>query len=258
MTPQGYSFYVSGNNWSSLSNPWSGTATGQPPGLATGDYVLLSVPLCPKGVGLSAVSANVGTFTTLAKALIGIPTIIRLGWEFDGILPSGQGWMDWGPVIHGNTPALYASASAVAIKAMKAANPALKFDLSCNIGSSSLAQLQAYLGNNASLYDFFGGDHYDNVGGGGNAVQYGPVVQLCAVNNKPLSAAEWGLNGTDNPAFINTMSQLLTNPAGYAKAENWPVYTVGYHSYFSAALSINSDITQFPNSMAAFKTDFGP
>lgn len=252
VAPNGYEFFVSGNTWSSIANPWSGTYNGQNPGVAHGQFVLLSVPLCPSGSGVSTVASNLSTFTTLATALVGTPTIIRLGWEFDGV---GYGF-PWSPGVNGNTAGGYASAFASAVGAMRSANPKLRYDFCCAIGSSNLSQLQSFYPGDAYV-DFIGGDHYDNVGGGGDASQYGPPVNLASSRGKPLSCGEWGLNGTDDPTFINDMAQLFLDPGAAATRYSWPHYMVGYQSYFSFNGSINSDITQFPNSAAAFTADFG-
>ena len=53
------------------------------------------------------------------------------------------------------------------------------------------------------------------------------------------------------------MCQVITNPAATSAANGWPKYSIGSTSYFSAALSIDSVITNKPNSLAAFKADCG-
>ena len=66
-------------------------------------------------------------------------------------------------------------------------------------------------------------------------------------HGKFVSVPEWGLNGVDDPAFINDMYGFIRNPGN----------DVAYSSYFSYDGAVNSDITQFPNSEAAFTHDFG-
>jgi hypothetical protein len=61
-----------------------------------------------------------------------------------------------------------------------------------------------------------------------------------------VSVPEWGLNGADDPAFIDDMHGFVVNPAN----------DVGYSSYFSYDGVVDSDITQFPNSEAAFGQAF--
>jgi hypothetical protein len=249
---RGYSFYVAGGTWSSISNPWSGTATGQPPTLGAGQIVLLSVPLTPNNTGLSSVPSNLSTFRTLATNLVGTPTIVRLGWEFDG------NWFPWGNGVGTNTAAQYVTAWQDVIPAMRANNAELTFDWSANIGTSNLTQLETFYPGDFYV-DYIGGDYYDNNGSGGNtASNYGPVVNLANARGKPLSTGEWGLNGTDDPTFINNMAQLFLRPQAAAARYGWPAYSVAYQSYFSFdGSNINSDITQFPNAKAAYTADFG-
>lgn len=241
---QAYSFYTTGDTW--------GTIGSYVPSGMSGKTLLLGVNLSPSGVGLSAVAANLATFRSLASNLIGTTTIVRLGWEFGG------NWFDWAVGSgnpHGNTPAQFATATGQVINAMKAVNPALKFDLSDNTGSSTLAQLMVVVGSNAALWDYVGGDHYDP--GGGVVTQFAPYVQLAHNLGKPLSIGEWGLKDAgDDPAFITNMAQLIQNPVATATRYGWPSYTMGYHSYFSLA-SYGSDITAFPNSLNAYKAAFG-
>ena len=52
----------------------------------------------------------------------------------------------------------------------------------------------------------------------------------------PVAIPEWGLNGADDPTFINVMAGLIKNPANDITVE----------AYFNFAGDTNSDITQFP------------
>ena len=72
------------------------------------------------------------------------------------------------------------------------------------------------------------------------------TVNFAKAHGKFASVPEWGLNGADDAAFINDMYGFITNPNN----------DVGYSSYFSYDGVVNSDITQFPNSAAAFGHDF--
>lgn len=245
MTLSGYSDFTDGTSWGSI-------ASYSPPSLPAGVTLLLSPDLTPDSTGLSAVSSNIATFQTLARTLIGIPTILRLGCEFDG------SWKPWGTGANGNTASQFNPAVTLVIQAMKAINPALKFDFCCNTGTSTLSQLQVYYGSNGdSLWDFIGGDHYDTSSGPSDTFSaFGAAVNLAVQRGKPVSCGEWGLNGHDDPTFINDAAQFLTNPSAAATRYGWPLYTVGYWSYFNADISVNSDITQFPNSITAFRADF--
>lgn len=246
MTLSGYSTYCTGDSWGSIGS-------FSPPTLPPGVTLLLGVNLTPNATGISAVAGHLATFEGLASNLIGTPTICRLGWEFDG------NWFPWGNGVNANTPAQFATATALVINAMKAVNPDLKFDMSCNTGTSTLAQLEVYLGSNASLWDYIGGDHYDTSSGGSDTfAAFGPVVNLANLHGIPISVGEWGLNDHEDTDFIDDAAQFILDPAGASSRYGWPSYTVGYHSYFSADLrpGINSDITDFTSSLAEFQTNF--
>jgi hypothetical protein len=248
VAPPGFSFYTDGTSWSSIAG-WTVPGT-----LPAGATLLLAVDLSPNGVGCSAVPANVSNFTTLATylATLGVPVIVRLGWEFD--IATGP----WGAGVNGNTPALYVAAFQAAASAIRAAFPAVKIDWCCNVGTSNLTQLQSYYPSSTPP-DFVGGDHYDSVGGGGDFSAFGPVVQMAHNVGKPVSCAEWGLAtsgsaGTDDPQFISNAAQFFLNPVGAAGRYGFASYTVGYQSLFSA---LNSAITSWPNSEAKYVQLFG-
>ena len=247
---QAYSYYCNG------SSGWSGIASCAPPsGLPAGTTLLVGLNLTPSGVGDSVVTSNLSTFQSVARNFKGYNgnVIFRLGWEFDG------NWFSWGNGVNGNTPASFASATGAVIPAMKAIMPNAQFDFSDNMGSSTVTQLKAYMGNNASLWNYVGGDHYDSKGSttGGNMSNMTAAITYASQLNKPFSEGEWGLNGSDDTTYINNEAMVILHSAQASAKWGWPSYTVGPTSYFSAALSINSDITQFPNSLSTFKADFG-
>ena len=71
--------------------------------------------------------------------------------------------------------------------------------------------------------------------------------RLCDAQGLPVAIPEWGLNGSDDPTFINAMASLINNAAN----------DIAVQAYFSYAGSTDSDITQFNASEAAYKADFG-
>ena len=73
------------------------------------------------------------------------------------------------------------------------------------------------------------------------------VVAFAQSQGLPVAIPEWGLNGSDDPSFINGMAGLINNPAN----------DIAVEAYFSYAGSTDSDITQFPASEAAYRADFG-
>ena len=121
---------------------------------------------------------------------------MRLGWEFD--ISTGP----WGAGVNGNTPALYVSAWEAVVPAMLAVNSTLQVRLVLQHRHLD-AQPTPVLLPGRSYVDYIGGDHYDNIGGGGDSSQYGACVNLASSRGKPLSSGEWGLNGTDDPTWIN-------------------------------------------------------
>ena len=73
------------------------------------------------------------------------------------------------------------------------------------------------------------------------------TVTFAQAHSKYVSIPEWGLDGYDDPGFINNMHSFIADPND----------DVGYSSYFSYDGAIDSSITQFPSSASAFTTDFG-
>ena len=65
----------------------------------------------------------------------------------------------------------------------------------------------------------------------------------------PAAIPEWGLNGSDDPSYINSVSNLVNNPANNFALQ-------AYFSYDGGSGGINSDITQFPASEAEYTVDF--
>ena len=100
--------------------------------------------------------------------------------------------------------------------------------------------------------DYIGTDVYDEPGTSWTTVLndvggLAYTASFAQAHGKLVSIPEWGLNGSDDPTFINEVYDFIANPAN----------SVAYSSYFSDATSVDSDITQFPSSEAAFSADFG-
>lgn len=237
--------YTDGTSWTDIGSGWLPSVSG-------GVGLLIGIDLTPNGTSLAEVPANVSYFATLATR-IPSGSKCRLGWEMDiGTGPWGVGAKGITPT---NTPALYVAACEVVIPAMLAANPTLEFDFCCNTGTSTVAELMTFYGPNGdSLYTYIGGDHYDNVGGGGDFSQFGAAVNLAAQRGKPVSGGEIGLNGTDNPAFVWDYAQFVLDPIAAAKRYGWPAYEMGYSSWFNYQ---GADLTKYANSAAEFKGCFG-
>jgi hypothetical protein len=182
--------------------------------------LFLSVAMSPSNSSPAQTPANLGVYQELAESLVNAGqgyAILRIGCTMRSV-PGAHFYFDW-----------CAAADTTPTNGSYAAS---------------------YPGD--QYVDYIGTDQYDNPGSswtdtlntvGGLAY----TVDFAKAHNKFASVPEWGLNGADDPAFINDMWGFITNPAN----------EVGYSSYFSYDGSINSDITQFPNSAAAFSADWG-
>ena len=163
---------------------------------------------------------------------------IRIMWELNG------NWFQWGQ--QNLSAAQQISAYCTAADAF-AAVPGNSFTLTWNVNAGSASpgrnEFDAWPGG-ACRVDHFGIDEYDGTGMN-NAV----LNDIAFAKNQgvPVEIDEWGLGGSDDPAYIDFMSGVVHDPTN----------DVVLASYFSYAGSIDSDITQFPNSMAELTKDFG-
>ena len=94
-----------------------------------------------------------------------------------------------------------------------------------------------------SFVDIVGVDQYDY---SGYAANIQAVVSFAQSQGLPAAIPEWGLNGSDDPSYINGVASIVNNPAN----------DIVLQAYFSYPGSIDSDITQFPQSEAAYQADF--
>ena len=70
-----------------------------------------------------------------------------------------------------------------------------------------------------------------------------PVLAFAATQGKPISFDEWGVNGANDPAYIDYISNIVHNPADDVTAR-----------YFNSG---NSTLTDYPQAEAAYTADFG-
>ena len=99
----------------------------------------------------------------------------------------------------------------------------------------------------SSYVNFVGVDQYDYAGYSANIQA---VVAFAQSQGLPAAIPEWGLNGSDDPSYINGVANLVGNTSDAIAVQ-------AYFSYDGGSGGIDSDITQFPQSEAAFKADFG-
>jgi hypothetical protein len=248
------------NKWADIENPWTASVWD-------GKYRLhLSVNPWPDSGGSLAQGAS-GAYDShyakLAESLRArgmVDTIIRFGWEFPGH------WYPWGvktTADAANFAAMFRKASA----AMKAVCPTLKMDWN-GIITPSIDPALAYPGD--PYVDYITFDHYDTdwVTGGmtpteawnhwRRGLKWGINwwIAFAQTHGKPWGVPEWGLvhaadqeghgNG-DNPAFIDQMADLFSEPG------------CGYQAYFNfdAPDGRHKLGAQFPQGTARFKARFG-
>ncbi len=235
---EGISGYTSQSSWGAIG-------TYQPP--ATGLRLYLSVAMSPSNSSPAQTPANLGVYQRLAQNLVssGQPyAILRIGWEWSTT------YFSWG--VQNTTPAQYVTAFDDIVTTMRAVpGQHFYFDwcAAADLTPSNGPYAASYPGD--QFVDYIGTDQYDNPGSswtdtlntvGGLAY----TVNFAKAHGKFASVPEWGLNGADDAAFINDMWGFITNVNN----------DIGYSSYFSYDGVVNSDITQFPDSAAAFGHDF--
>jgi hypothetical protein len=235
---QGISGYTSQSSWAAIGDY-------QPP--STPLRLYLGVAMSPTDGSPAQTPANLAVFQQLAQNLVNggqAYAILRVGWEWSTT------YFSWG--VQNTTPAQYVSAFDDIVTTMRSvAGQHFLFDWCAadDVTPTNGSYAASYPGD--QYVDYIGTDQYDSstpwadtldtVGG----LSY--TVDFAQAHGKFVSIPEWGLDGVDDPSFINLMHAFIVNPNN----------DVGYSSYFSYDGSINSDITQFPSSQAAFTQDFG-
>jgi predicted ester cyclase len=174
--------------------------------------------------------------TTIGENLVSegyANTMIRIMWEMNG------NWEPWGT--QALSAAQYVSIYRAAEEAF-AAVPGSHFTYVWNVSAGTVeagrTEFDTYPGSayvtnvGIDLYDEWG--QYKNVP---------TIISFAQSHGKPISFDEWGLDGRDDPSFIYFVSGLVHNPAN----------RVTLQAYFSSG---GADISQFPESEAAYTRDF--
>ena len=236
---QGLSAYTDGTSWSSIGSY-------QPP--QTSLRLYLGVSMSPDDGTPAQTPSHLGEYQTLATNLVNggqAYAIVRIGWEWNTTRFS------WGE--QNTTPAQYVTAFDDIVTTMRAvAGEHFLFDwcAAADTAPTNGSYDASYPGD--AYVDYVGTDDYDGpvtswTQGLNEVAGLASTASFAQAHGKEMSIPEWGLDGTDDPAFINNMHSFI------ADAANHVVYT----SYFSYAGVVDSDITQFPDSETAFRTDFG-
>jgi hypothetical protein len=168
--------------------------------------------------------------------------IIRVMWEQN---QADVGWFQtWNQL--SLSAAQYISIFQSTVTTMRAESPNFRFMWNPNGGTANEAAGRTWTDTwpGKAYVNLVGIDQYDWAGYVSNVQA---VVAFAHAQGLPVAIPEWGLNGTDDPAFINAMAGLIDNSAN----------DITVQAYFSFAGSTDSDITQFPASEAAFKADLG-
>jgi len=168
--------------------------------------------------------------------------IIRIMWEQN---QDSSGWFQgWNQLTLSS--AQYVAVFQSTVATLRAVSPTFTIMWNPNGGTTNEAPGRTWTDTwpGEAYVNLVGVDQYDYPG-------YASDVQatVAFAHSQGLNVAipEWGLNGSDDPSFINGMAGLIKNPADSIVVE----------SYFSYAGSTDSDITQFPASAAAYTTDLG-
>lgn len=236
---QGISGYTDSTSWSTI-------ADYSPPSTSLRLYLGLS--MSPDGASPAQTPDHLSVFEQVAQRLVAAGqayAIVRIGWEWSA------DFFSWGA--QNTSPAQYVTAFDDIVTAMRSVpGQHFLFDWCAASGAapSGSSYAQWYPGN--QYVDYVGTDVYDEPGQSWGTILDAPsglaqTVSFARANGKLVSIPEWGLDGTDDPAFIDDIYNFIANPADL----------VAYSSYFSDAGSVDSDISQFPQSAAEFTADFG-
>jgi Glycosyl hydrolase family 26 len=273
------------SGWSGLEGAGRGpngfTSTGYLDKWTGSGYTLqLAVPIIPTDSGgtpvgtlaIGATGAYDSYFATLAQNLVDAGegnAFLRPGWEFDS---TTYAWSAQTPAAEAD----YASYFDQIVTTMRAV-PGADFKFVWSPDANAFRNYRsydvglAYPGN--AYVDYIGVDEYDvtsvtprtpTTGWTESLLpQLTAADEFAAARGKQLVIAEWGLGFAnqdgygDDPDFINSFYAWMTNPAN----------NVAYENYFN---SVQSVITggvdaatgqpwpySYPNSLAAFRADFG-
>jgi hypothetical protein len=232
----------------------------------SGYRLVLGIPILP-GTGTLAGGASGAYnqyFTTLAQNLVADGegnAILRLGWEFNGW------WYPWSVASSGDA-ANFVKFWQQIVDTMRAV-PGEQFQFLWNASgstSSAYPPAQAYPGD--AYVDYVGTDVYDNFWGSpftpsaawANQLseQWGLnwLTRFAAAHGKPIAIPEWSVEYRpdghglgDDPSFVDHMAAwFASNNVAFADMFS-----------FDTSGSYRNDILDgsFPNSLAAFKADFG-
>ncbi len=187
--------------------------------------------------------------TTIGQALVAAgqsDAIIRVMWEQNQDV---DGWFpNWNQLAF--TAAQYISTFQNIVTTMRnVPGQTFRFMWNPNGGTGNEAPGRTWTDTwpGKAYVDLVGVDQYDY---SGYAQNIQAIVAFAQSQGLPAALPEWGLNGSDDPSYINDVAALVNNPANDFALQ-------AYFSYDGGSGGIDSDITQFPQSQAAYIVDFG-
>jgi hypothetical protein len=204
---------------------------------ASDNYTVFTPPSTTLQLLLGVGEVTSAEATTIGNTLVSTGhanTMIRIMWEMNG------DWFPWG--VQSLSAAQYITIYQAAEKAF-AAVPGNHFQYIWNVNAGTAeggrTEFDTYPGS--AYVSNVGIDYYDY--GPSSESWIPPVLAFAASQGKPVSFDEWGLNGQDDPAYIDYVASVVHTPADYVTAE----------AYFSDG---NSTITEFPLAEAEYSKDF--
>ena len=213
---QGISGYTSQSSWAAIGEY-------QPP--ATSLRLYLGVAMSPTGGSPAQTPANLGVFQQLAQNLVNggqSYAILRVGWEWSttyfswGVQNTTPGPVRDGLRRHRDHHAQRRRA-ALPLRLVRGRRRDADQRLVRGVVPRRPVRRLHRHGPVRQLHASSWADTLDTVGG----LSY--TVDFAKAHGKFVSVPEWGLNGVDDPAFINVMYGFIVNPNN----------DVGYSSYFS-------------------------
>ncbi|MGH7643205.1 MAG: glycosyl hydrolase [Candidatus Dormibacteria bacterium] len=204
---------------------------------ASNNYTVFTPPSTPLQLLLGVGEVTPAEATTIGATLVAsghANTMIRIMWEMNG------NWFPWG--VQSLPAAQYITIYRAAEQAF-AAVPGNHFQYVWNVNAgtaeSGRTEFDTYPGS--AYVSNIGMDYYDY--GPSSQSWIPPVLAFAEAQGRPVSFDEWGLNGQDDPGYIDFVASVVHDPSDDVTAE----------AYFSDG---NSSITQFPSAEAEYRKDF--
>jgi hypothetical protein len=211
-------------------------------------YCTYSPPSTSMTLMLAVGALTTSEATSIGQSLVAAgqsDAIVRIMWEQNQDV---EGWFqDWNQLTF--TAAQYISTFQSIVTTMRAVpGQAFRFmwNPSGGTGNEAAGRTWSDTWPGKSYVDLVGVDQYDFSGYSANIQA---VIAFAQSQGLPAAIPEWGLNGSDDPAYINGVADLVNNAAN-------DVALQAYFSYDGGSGGIDSDITQFPESEAAYSADF--